>query len=194
MLKWITSFTRQIEKQASGGGFVYNLACQYYQDIIRKEAILANITAQDHILCIGGGICPFSAILFHQLTGAKVTVIDNNSACIPEAQQVIDRLKIGKDVRVFCQDGNSADLPWADYTVIHLALQVSPLDSVLKQVTKYALPGTRLLVRRPKKQLATMYCRLVDNLLNCCPYTTHKARNIGSTLLYTKQARAGAMA
>lgn len=194
MLKWITNFTRKIENQAAEGGIVYSLASQYYKEVIQKEVVLANITENDHVLCIGGGICPFSAILIHQITGAKVTVIDNNTTCIPRAKQVINRLGIHEHVRVLCQDGSSAALSLSAYTVVHLALQVSPMDSVFSHIEKHVIPGTRLLVRRPKKQLNYMYSRFFDAFLAFCPYTTHKSRNISSTLLYIKQGQAEAAA
>ena len=190
MLRWITDFTYKVESLAAKAGVVYRLACHYYQDVIRKEAVLANITRDDHILCVGGGMCPFSAILFHQLTGAKVTVIDNKTACIPKAKGVVDRLGLREYVRVLCRDGADTQLSLSEYSVVHLALQVSPMEHVFSQVEKGVLPGTKLLVRRPKKTLDSAYSRLrlPNALLARCPYTTHKkARNIGSTLLYVKQ-------
>ena len=188
MLKWVTHFTRKLEAQAANAGLVYRFASRYYREIIEKEAVLAGITAKDHVLCVGGGVCPFSAILFHQLTGAKVTVVDNNAACIPKAQQLIRRLGLGNHVHVHYGDG--ANLHYSEYTVVHLALQVSPLESVISQVEKRLAPGARLMVRRPKKQLCGLYCDCgaSENLLQHCPYTTHKARNVGSTLLYINYA------
>jgi hypothetical protein len=185
MLRWITNLTYKIECKAAEAGAVYQVASVYYRNIIQKEIILANITDKDNILCVGGGICPFSAILFHQVTGAKVTVIDNNEECIPKARQIINHLGLGNVVRVFCRDG-SANLDLSEYTVIHIALQVAPLEHVFAQIEKQAAAGTRLLVRRPKKSLRGMYSQLSVPVLYCCPYVTHKSRNINSTLLYTK--------
>jgi len=189
MLRWITEFTRKIECRAVKSQAVYQLASQYYRNVIQKEIGLAGITENDHILCIGGGICPFSAILFQQATGAKVTVIDNNIACIPQAQQVIERLGLGEHVRVFCQDGGSAELPLSEYSVVHFALQVSPMERVFSQVERRVAHGTRLLVRRPKSRLSGLYSRLPGFAMARCPHITHKARNIGSTLLYVKGER-----
>jgi len=187
MLGWIKGLTYKIENRASRAGLFYNIARRYYKDVIEKESILANITSSDHVLCIGGGMCPFSAILFHQLTGARVTVIDNNSLCIPKAQDIINRLGIDKYVQVLFQYGGSEDLDYSQYSVIHLALQVSPMEQVFSQVEKQALSGTRFLMRRPTKHFDDMYCQMSCNTLTCGPYITHKSRNIGSTLLYTKQ-------
>jgi len=188
MLEWITDFTRKVERHATQSELVYQMAAGYYRDVIQKEVVLASITGDDHILCIGGGACPFSAILFHQATGAKVTVIDNNATCIPQAKQVIDQLGIGGQVQVLCRDGGNAEILFSQYTVVHFALQVNPMQSVFSHVESRVAPGTKLLVRRPKKQLRKLYSGLPSPLLNSCPFTTHKkARNIGSTLLYIKQ-------
>jgi len=187
MLQWITDLTYKIEALAAELGAVYRVAARYYQDVVEKESVLASITKDDHILCIGGGVCPFSAILFHQATGAKVTSIDSNAECIPVAQQVIDGLGIGNDVRMLCQDGGAvADL--TQYSVVHLALQVTPMDEVFAQVEKQVKAGTRILIRRPKKSIDGAYSELPSPLLAGCPYVEYKqAGNIGSTLLYIKQ-------
>ena len=187
MLKWMTDFTYKIENKAIEIGLIYKLACNYYRDVIKKEAVLANITQEDVILCIGGGVCPFSAILFHQITGAKVTVIDNNKDCIPKAQKAIERLALTDKVKVICEEGCSSNINFADYTVVHLALQVSPMEKVFSYVKDKIAPGTKLLLRRPKKQLDNIYCHLEKTSLTKGPYTTHKSRNIGSTILYIKQ-------
>ena len=189
MPQWITNFTYKIECHAAQAGVVYRLASQYYRDVIQKEIVLANITDKDHILCVGGGICPFSGILFHQITGARVTVIDNNEACIPKARQVINRLDIGDYVRVVCKDGGDGEMDLLGYSVIHLALQVTPIDHVFSQIKERAAAGTRLLVRRPKRLLDDIYSKLPNPQLVCGPYVIHKSRNIGSTLMHIKQER-----
>jgi 2-polyprenyl-3-methyl-5-hydroxy-6-metoxy-1,4-benzoquinol methylase len=187
MLNQIINLTYTIEKQAAKAGRFYEFACGYYRDVVQKEAVLANICEDDHVLCIGGGICPFSAILFHQITGARVTVVDNNELCIPLAKQVIKRLGLGEKVRVLYKDGAGTDINFADYSVVHLALQVSPMEQVFSAVESQILPDTRLLVRRPKKQLNNAYSQATNAVLSCCPYATHSSRNIGSTVLYIKQ-------
>ena len=187
MSTWITNLTQKIECWSSKTKFVYWLTSQYYRNVIRNEISLANITDNDNVLCIGGGICPFSAILLHQSTGAKVTVIDNNAACFQKAYQVIDRMGLGGYIRVLCQDGGSAELSLTEYSVVHFALQVCPMEHVFTQIEKRVTPGTKLLIRRPKKPLSRMYGRVYNSMLNYCRHVTHKKSCIGSTLLYIKQ-------
>ena len=184
----IIGLTKKIESFTSKSKLLYWIASRYYRNVVKKEINLANITKKDHILCIGGGICPISAILFHQATGAKVTVIDNCKMCVGEAQQVIDRLALGEYVHAVWQDGGNIDFSLSDFSVVHFALQVSPMEYVFPKVKNKAAYGTKILVRRPKKYLNSMYSKLTGSLLACCNYITHqKACNIGSTLLYIKQ-------
>ncbi|MCL2840278.1 MAG: hypothetical protein FWE05_05835 [Defluviitaleaceae bacterium] len=188
MPRWITDLSYKIENKAVEAQLIYKLASRYYHDVIERESVLANITEKDHILCIGGGICPFSAILFHQMTGAKVTVIDNNEKCIPKARQIINRLGIKESVKVYHHDGKSEHIMFADYSVVHLALQVTPIEQVFYAIERQVVSGTRLLIRRPKKLLNKLYCAFANGLLSHCAYTSHKSCNIGSTALYIKKA------
>ncbi|MCL2187482.1 MAG: hypothetical protein FWC16_06925 [Defluviitaleaceae bacterium] len=187
---WVTRLTQKIEAWAARNSAVYKLAEGYYRDVVQKEVALANINEGDHILCIGGGFCPFSAILLHRETGARVTVIDNCNDCVLLAQQMIRRMGLEKFIHVRLQDG--ASTPIGDYTVVHFALQVFPMECVFNHVKSQAAPGTRFLIRRPKDGLRSLYSKIsnkVKHMLNQCPFAVHNnARNIGKTLLYVKVA------
>jgi len=191
MAKLITNLTQKIESIAAKSRLGYEIASLYYKDVIKKEILLADIKENDHILCIGGGVCPFSAILLHQKTGAKVTVIDNDSKCIPKAQKTIDRLGLADNVIVSHMDGANLGLKVSQYTIVHMAMQVFPMEHVFSQVEKHACVGTKFLVRNPKKGLDKLYSKLSDYLeKGCFGQTIHKkTRNIKSTLMYIKQER-----
>lgn len=184
---FITAVTQKIENWALKADILYKIAEKHYLNIIKKEVILANITRNDHILCIGGGICPFSAILIHRVTGARVDVIDNNSGCVYKARQIISRMGVDKFITSICQDGRSENLLFSRYTVVHFALQVCPMECVFFNIENRVFPGTKLLVRAPKNKLRKLYYKLPEHL-HSCPKTIHKnARGIGSTLLYIKE-------
>jgi hypothetical protein len=186
----ITKFTQKIEAWATKNGAIYKLAERYYREVVQKEIALANISCNDHILCIGGGFCPFSAILLHKETGARVTVIDNCGECVKLAGKMIRRLGLEAQIHVRLQDGANTQID--DFTVVHFALQVFPMENVFNHVQCHATPGTRFLIRRPKESLRNLYSKIssgVRSLLNQCPFTIHNnARNIGKTLLYVKAA------
>jgi len=184
----ITSFTQKIEDWALKRKRVYQIAQSYYRDVTHRESVLANVTEKDHVLCIGGGVCPFTAILFHEQTGAKVSVIDKCEHCVEKAKRLIDDLGLSDAITVLTHNGDCASFPLNRFTVVHFALQVCPMRNVFHNIEKRVSPGTRLLVRRPKRPLSNLYSCLPSPLLHSCPVTTHKSvRNIGSTLLYIKQ-------
>ena len=187
MSRILASITQKIEHLASEMKIVYKFAEKYYVNIVKKEVALADITKDDHILCIGGGICPFSAILFHQMTGAKVTVIDNNEKCVCRAIKVIESFGLSEHIRVFSQDGCSSDILYTDYSVVHLALQVYPINRVFSCVESGITPGTKLLVRQPRDHTKDAYSKFSDNILMYCSCTKHNSRNVANTFLYIKQ-------
>jgi len=191
MLSSITRLTQKIEYFASEKNLIFHLVSRYYHDVVRREVDLANITKDDNILCIGGGFCPFSAILLHQKTGAKVTVIDSNSICIPKAREVVQRLGLDDHIHLECQEGCCKGLSLEEFTIVHFALQITPMEYVFAEVEKKVNPGTRLLIRRPKEHLSKMYCKLSKTVLACCRFISHnKPCNIGSTYLYVKESTA----
>ncbi|MCL2844236.1 MAG: hypothetical protein FWE23_02130 [Chitinivibrionia bacterium] len=187
----ITKFTRVLEKLAAKTKPLFWLSSKYYCSVIQKEIRLADIKKDDHILCIGGGNCPFSAILFHKRTGAKITVIDNEPNCQKTSQKLIKSMGLNENICVKCKDGGCPFFDLSKFTVVHFALQVSPVEEVFSNILKRVSPGTKLLVRRPKNTLEKMYCCLDKSKFGECKCVKHtKSCNIGCTLLYVKKGEA----
>ena len=90
--------------------------------LVKREARLADIREGDRVLCIGGGICPYTAILLHKYTGAHITVIDNNRSCVEKARKFVNRLGLDK-IKILPGDGR--DICCHGYPVIHLAMQIA---------------------------------------------------------------------
>ena len=74
--------------------------------LVKREARLAGINEQDRVLCIGGGICPYTAILLHKYTKAQITVVDNNRVCVEKARKFIDRVGMDK-INIIYGDGEN---------------------------------------------------------------------------------------
>lgn len=178
----ITRLTQWIELLATKDKFIYALVARYYKLLVKREALLAGIGPEDKVLCFGGGICPCTAILLHQYTKAHITVIDNNRACAEESRCFLHRQGL-EHIRVACREG--AEINCADYTVIHIAMQITPKEAVVNQVVKKARPGTRVLVRIPKENLQSLY----SNLNRAKPSFNQQIQhgpfsNIGNTAIY----------
>ena len=187
----MTTLTQKIEWLANKSRLFYLLTTLYYKNIIKREVRLAEIKPDDKILCIGGGPCPYTAIMLHQLTGAAVTVADNNTACVKKAANLIKRLGLDHAISIVCCEGEAIDC--TGYTVIHLALQVSPKGKVLNHLLARAGSGVKFLVRLPKELVGGLYCDLESCPLPCHNYVEHDFyTNVGNTALYIKEGLYGA--
>lgn len=154
---WITRVTRQIETLAVRNRLIYSAVSLYYREMVRRESQAAAVGPKDRVLCIGGGICPYTAILFHHYTGAEVTVIDHDELCVEHCREFLKGLGL-TGVQVQLADGREVD--YSGYSVIHLALQISPKEEVVRRILAQAQAGTRVLVRMPKEGVAGLYCPL----------------------------------
>jgi len=186
MAQFITSVTQRIEYIAAKNSVIYKMAELYYKDVVQKEVELASILQDDRVLCIGGGACPLSAILLHRLTGAKITVIDNDRACVLASRRAINRLGYADSIEILHGDGDAIDP--CKFSVVHFAMQVCPLEQVFRAVENRLSSGARILVRRPRHRIKGLYSSMDSEPLRSCARITHKhLRNLGETILYQKE-------
>lgn len=183
----IVSLTQKLENLACTNMLAYKLIMLYYQNMIKKEVSLANITANDRILCIGAGPCPYTAILINKYTGAKIKIIDKDIKAVKYARKLIDKLNLAEDFEILHCDGQCVEL--SDCSVVHIALQVSEKDQVLKHIKEGIDENTRILVRLPKKKFKSLYCSFTEK-----KYFTNSEKvahgmfvNVGSTAMYQIQ-------
>lgn len=185
MARIILKTTKALERLAARNASLYRTVSLYYKRLIKKEAALANIQAGDKVLFIGGGPCPISGILLHEYTGAHITIIDNDPRCVGISKKLIEKLGYADFIEVLHSDGT--DINPEDYTVIHMAVQVSPLKQVFRHLKKGCRFGAKILVRLPKKRLADT-CVITECSLcaTCCNKAVHRWGNIDSTALFVK--------
>jgi hypothetical protein len=150
----IMKFTQRMELFATRSSIAYGLMSLYYRMMVKKEVRLAGITRDDRVMCIGGGHCPYTAILIRKYTDARVTVIDNDCACIDRSKDYLYCMGLG-DIEVRHCDGKH--MCCRDYTVIHIAMQVTPKEAVLREMIGRAQCGARVLVRWPKAIVEGLY-------------------------------------
>ena len=128
MTNIIANTTRIIEGMARKNCIIYKTILLYYKRLVKDEVELADIKSSDKVLCIGGGQCPFSGILLHEYTGAKVTIVDCDDYCVQVSRELIQILGYERDIDILHMDGK--EVPLQDYDVIHTAVQVKPMDQV----------------------------------------------------------------
>ena len=185
MVKFIPKITKSLERLAAKNTSIYRTISLYYKNVVNEEVALANIKSTDKVLCIGGGPCPFSAILLHEYTQAHVTIIDNDISCVQTSRDLIRRLGYEDYIDVLHSDGSN--ISPKDYSVIHMAVQVCPMEQVfchLKQGCKF---GAKILVRLPKKTLSNFYSIGDSSIFhNYCGMASYTWRNIDRTALFIK--------
>lgn len=175
--------TKKLECLAARSKVVYNVLSMYYRRIVSKEIRLADIHEDDRILCVGGGPCPFSGILLHERTKAHVTIIDIDEHCVEVSRQLVKKLGYEDFIEILHGDGS--DICPENYTVIHMAVQVCPLDKVFSSIRQKCRLGSKILVRIPKKHMSHTYNISDLAVFNACSGKAgHLFRNIDSTALF----------
>ncbi|MDV0444678.1 hypothetical protein MmiAt1_02120 [Methanimicrococcus sp. At1] len=153
-MKYI-NWTQKTERIACKHPFIFKITTAYYRSMVRREIKYAGITSDDHVLCIGGGPCPYSALLIHSMTGAKVTVVDNDEASVRCSKRLLKRKGVEKYISVVLQDGECLDA--SNFSVIHIAAQITPKEKVFNAVWEKADEGSLILMRLPKHKLRKLY-------------------------------------
>ncbi|SCZ06885.1 nicotianamine synthase family protein [Alkaliphilus peptidifermentans] len=185
-MKLIPTFTSKLEKLCSISPLLIKLVEIYYKDLVKREVDLGQISCDDHVLCIGGGPLPCTALAIANQTGAQVYVIDIDPLSVEIAQKVIKRLNMTQKVKVGLASGQQMDV--SDFSVVHVALQAYPREDIFKNVWKKAPAGARILMRSPKEALRPFYSSLPDECHKCHQCMNIKQNNmtISCTLLFTK--------
>ena len=183
MSKLIPRTTKWLECLAARRTVVYRAVSLYYKRLVKEEVTLANINSMDNILCIGGGPCPFSGILLHEYTGAHVTIIDNDNSCVNISKKLIEKLGYSDYITILHSDGN--DISPKDYSVIHMAVQINPMEKIFTHLKQGCSLGAKILVRLPKKTLANLYSINDREVFeDSSKKAYHSWRNVDSTALF----------
>ncbi len=188
MKNLITNITQSLEYLVERIPWVYRFFDNYYENIIDNEIDLAGIKKEDRILCIGGGPCPSTAIQLHMKTGARVCVIDNDEEVVESAIRNVKRFNLCEFVSVELADGTNISAE--DFSVVHIALQVSPKTRVFEKVVNTSLPGTKVLVRVAKDNFSKLYSPFKDDFISSDGIAYHRKKNLDYTLMHVTRGGA----
>ena len=181
----ISFATKTVERMVIAFPFLTRFLRMYYTNIVANEIALGKIRCDDRVLCIGGGPLPFTALEIADKTGAEVEIIDNDMYAVEAAKKLIKRLNMSDKINVVYGDGREIDT--SKFSVVHVALQAKPHDSILKNVWKKSGDGTRILLRRPHDNLEMLYSELSEECAClACNYAGQGHCTVKETLLFTK--------
>ncbi len=176
--------TKNLENLMRKTKVLQNLILSYYKPIVEKEVLLSSAKRTDKILCVGGGYFPCTAILFHKLTGATVTVIDNDKDAIEKSTDLIEKMGLQNKVLVKYTDG--VDVSAEDFDVIHIAMQISPKETVFKHIHSTMRKDAKVLVRTPKEHLERGYQPFKGFCDDMSAIEQPFFSNIDKTILYVR--------
>lgn len=174
--------TKILEKNMGTHSLLQNVMLSYYRPIVRKEVDLANTHKNHEVLCVGGGYLPCTAILFHQLSNATVTVIDNDAEAV-EASSTLVR-SLGYENKVMVKHTDGLELERNRFDIIHIAMQVSPKEEVFQHLHSSMKENAKILIRTPKQHLERGYqpfTKIADQWVKQVLYS-----NIDRTMLYVR--------
>lgn len=163
MKKRITNITQMIENILSNNYFLQKLMYAYYRPIVKREVSLLRIKPEDRLLCIGGGNFPCTAILINEITGNKVTVIDNDIECVNKSKCLVKKLGLEGMIKIKHKEAENFNYNYFD--VVCVAMQISPMNKVFNNIYLKS-KRKRILIRIPKEKIKKSYCPFY-NVCNC---------------------------
>jgi hypothetical protein len=162
----IKPFVARLERRCAGNGLFFFCYALPYRGLVRREVVLARIVPCDHVLVIGCGALPFTAVLVARMTGARITAVDFDPVAVADARRVIERLGLGTQISVIQADAARDPLPEADVALV--ALQAAPKDAIHHNLAR-SLPTSRgrALYRLPRRGLEGEYGSLSMDTWGC---------------------------
>ena len=140
-----------LELLATRINFFEKLLMSWRKPVFLNEIKIANITENDKVLLIGCGIFPSESMLIANQTKAKVVCIDNSIIAVNFAKKIVKKKGLSDFVKIEYADG--INYPSGGFDVIFVAINVWPIDLVLKNLSKNIKTNTRVLCKSLKNDI-----------------------------------------
>ena len=131
--------------------FFNNLLMNWRKPIFLNEIKMANVTKKDRVLHIGCGLFPSESVLIAEKTKAKVIGIDNSIIAVKIARKYVKKKGLSDLIKIEHRDGRN--YPVNDFDVIFIAINVWPIDTVLKYLSSNIKKGTRVMCKSYKNDI-----------------------------------------
>jgi len=113
---------------------LYFIYFNFYDEMIKNEIILADISREKKILHIGCGSIPATSILLIKKIGVQVTGIDKNPRSVDQARLCV--LKTGVSDKIKILDGDAKIFPVETFDIIIVSQGVKPIKEILEHIAK----------------------------------------------------------
>jgi len=135
--------------------FFNNLLMKWRTPVFLKEIKMAGVTSKDKVLHIGCGLFPTASIIMAEETKANVTGIDNNKIALKFAKKIVEKKKLSNLIRIEFGDGTTYDVK--SFDVIFIAINVWPIDYVLKHLSSQIKKDARIVCRGVKQDMENIF-------------------------------------
>jgi len=131
-----------------------HLLTKWRKPVLLLEIQMLNILPSEKVLHLGCGAFPSATILIAKQKKAHVVGIDNNNIAVKLARSCIKKKALSNLVTI--EHGDAIYFPVLDFDVIYIAINVWPIDKVLKHLAQTMKPTTRILCKGSHKDIATL--------------------------------------
>lgn len=131
--------------------------------LIKNEIKLADIKKDNHVLFIGSGPLPISAILVNKFTSCQVVCVEKNKNRATISCQVLDSLGLSEKIKVINDNGKK--LKENNCSVVIIALLAKPKSDILDNIFKKTMTGTRIVCRTSDGARQAFYEPTEPNIL-----------------------------
>ena len=133
------------EKVATKFDIISSNYLNMYQELVDKELEMVGISQNDHVIIIGCGSLPITAILVATKTNAQVTAIDNDNFAVKEANKYIRKHHLEDKVKIEQADGES--YPLKRFDVVYLSYGMKNKENIFKIITNNTKKNSRIIFR-----------------------------------------------
>ncbi|MBI3300927.1 MAG: hypothetical protein HYZ72_02455 [Deltaproteobacteria bacterium] len=154
-------FSKHIIQRRAASAYQYPLY-RRFQTLVSNEARLLNLNPSDHLLFIGSGPFPISAILFSQHANCTVLCFDKDESAVAAARSTLDRLSLSD--RIVVARGRGEDTPVDRFSTAIVAVLARPKEQILASIFR-AAPNCRVICRTTHGLRRILYEPVDDSIL-----------------------------
>jgi protein-L-isoaspartate O-methyltransferase len=115
------------------------------RDVFLSDISMADLKNTDNVLVIGCGIFPTHCILISENVKTKVVGIDNSPKAVKLAKNYIKKQGLDDLIKIELSEGS--DYSASNFNVVFVAVNVFPIDDVLKSLSKKLKSGSKVLCK-----------------------------------------------
>jgi protein-L-isoaspartate O-methyltransferase len=124
---------------------------KWRKPVFLREIKMVKIKSKDKVLLIGCGILPTETILIAKTTRVKVVGIDNSITAVKHAKKYVEKIGLSNLIKIEYADGKN--YPISNFNIIFVAINVFPIESILKHLSDNIKPGTKILCKSIKNDI-----------------------------------------